>query len=410
MYKPAHDERGRFAATGRAATKGVIAANTGKVRASKKRQAVKQAGAVVAKVDSELQKRRMEVLAQLSIEQRGRLINVMRGRMPGTETAEVSPAVHEVTNDTRTHTRRLPSLTEIRAHPSYEPRVKPGELGRIKVHVDAEGFHVAGVTPHKDSFRAEQEPEHQYQVKDGRKTLTLNNHTTIHYFEGEVIHGVPQVHEDITKVSHQELVRSLVAGLYQTRNGSSPVWDTARHDNEQDIKHVGRIRGKPTYGVMQIHHVGQWAQDPAAHIEADFKAGKITKQQYVDRFKATLEPANGASGYQIKVKPKGERDLVILAGGVHQAGTPLYLANHAMFLHPDTGLMVKIGIPKTGESGREWFNGFSKRYWKEYAKNQVSYISAELNDRIRTGKLHPDEAAEHLNVAKESLTKFGLQW
>jgi hypothetical protein len=178
---------------------------------------------------------------------------------------------------------------------------------------------------------------------------------------------------------------------------------------------------------MQIHHVDQWAKDPARIIEADLKGGKITPEQALERYIATVEKrpsipsgkkaeddeGNDEEGgaYQLKLRPQSEREFVVLAGGMHQGGTPLYLANHPKFYDPDAEKFKPIGIPHVGEGSREWFDkDFRKPFWKEYAKVQVTELTRELDRRYKRGEVTREQIETLIEDAKARIKKNEVEW
>jgi hypothetical protein len=184
----------------------------------------------------------------------------------------------------------------------------------------------------------------------------------------------------------------------------APDWKPTFHGGI-DKKYVRSKQGPGKYNGMQIHHVNQWSKERFDGVTERLQKGEITLEQAKTEMRGLLkvDTADKVNGYAINVARKDDRELVILPGGTHDINSPLYLANHPKGVHPDTGKIVKFGIPKTGDGGREWFNGFRGDFWREYYRRE-SYIAAnEINRRIKEGKITTEEAASLWKTAHQKV-------
>lgn len=317
--------------------------------------------------------------------------------------------------DRSTATRRLAS-SSVRGARGTRSHIKVTDTG-----IDLK------VAPHDPSFRKEPDPDFSYDVlvQPGRvrgaeshhgQTVTLNNHETRMFYNGDVFRGVPPLHADVTNVKDQDLVDSLYTSIQETTKGRAPRWEPEKHGSVPNaVVKRNPLDGSPDYMGMQIHHNDQWARDPAREIEADYAAGRITLEERYSRYLDNVRPSvDNSNGWEIAVRPRGEREFVILAGGLHQAGTPLYESVHPPMINPETGEFEHISIPKgyggTGKptaTGREdgesrtWFDArVRSQFWKEYYKDQANILGAELKRRVEAGDITLEKAASLLTQAK----------
>ena len=281
--------------------------------------------------------------------------------------------------------------------PTVAPKVRlksaPGSRATVKV--DFEHNRVAAKIPNNDpTYKIVDNPGHEYQVKHSGKMLTLNKIPRTIEYAGEFTDGVPKLIGDPKSASTELLAKGLARAEKGAKKGTAPTWDTDIHGDlgvpNKLVKH-SFIDGKrePLLG-MQVHHVDRWAKDPSRIIESDFHAGKITEaeryQRHAQQQKLEIQK-DGNVVYKLDIAPQGQRRFVVLAGGVHQGGTPLYQANHPAFLNKDTKEFdATVGLPYLGEGGRQWFNKYRGKFWKEYHRDELRGIVGEINHRVSKGE------------------------
>lgn len=267
------------------------------------------------------------------------------------------------------------------------PKAKAKRSGSSSVKF---GSRVVVKVSHDSTYRVEENKNHNYTVEHEGKELSLNKHTRVVHYAGEVTEGVPRLVGTPEKASTEDLAIGLARAERGAKRGTAPTWDTRLHGGlGVDDSLVGKSKGQNIMG-MQIHHVDRWSSDPSRVIEADYKAGRITEQERLDRYykQQVMETQpNAKMQAKLVVPPQGERKFVVLAGGVHQGGTPLYFANHPMFISMETGKFDgNVGLPSTGVGGREWFDKYRGKFWKEYHKGELQNISEEINKRVTRGE------------------------
>lgn len=340
-----------------------------------------------------------------------------------------------------THTDHSATLASGRPRPIKRSELAPsttsvkrsikGRRKESEISVTDKGLEIR-IAAHDASFRKEADPHFSYDilVKSGRtkgtedhldQTITLNDHKTKMYYKGDVVRGVPDLHKDVSRLSDQELFDSAYTAIQETTKGRAPKWIPETHGSVPDSL-VGQVntRGTPNYMGMQIHHNDQWAKNPARQIEADFAAGRITADErrwlYLENLRRSADNANG---WEIDVRSQEHREFIILAGGLHQFGTPLFESVHPHMLNPGTGEMEHMSIPKgyggtgkptaegrdDGES-RAWFDArFRSPFWKEYYKDQASILAVELQKRVASGAISNEAANNFLQQAKANYDK-----
>lgn len=288
---------------------------------------------------------------------------------------------------------------------------------RTKLHVGAAGFRAE--VSYDKTFSVEVDSNFRYKVEHNGKEVLLNDNVITMRFQGEVVKGVPNIVGSLKDTDNETLTQKIALAEVEVKKGRAPIWNVDEHGRiVDDPELVGKSRAADgiDYRGMQIHHVGQWAKHTPADIEADFKAGKIDATERERRYLDTIEvnkykDEKNTAEYMLKLKPKGEREFVILPGGLHQGGTPLYTANHPYFYDPSKGKFGAIGIPKQGDSSRQWFNSkFRGQFWKEYAKYQLQLLSDEANRRIKSGDLTATEAQTLYQKAVDKVKAGELVW
>ena len=138
-------------------------------------------------------------------------------------------------------------------------------------------------------------------------------------------------------------------------------------------------------------------------------SGDITVEQAKDEMKGLLVFMNdktkaGGSVYadmwRIDPAKLGDRELVILPAGAHNfTSTTLYPYLHPEGIHPETGKRAEFGIPVTGDSGREYFDGWNKRFWAEFNRREAYIMRQEVNRRLGNGSISMDEVKHHWGTA-----------
>lgn len=341
---------------------------TPKVSKSDAANIAKTTGKLVTKATeyNRIQRERLEVLASLGREQRRRLIGVLKTRTPPIRPTVVLPT----------------------ARPTVARRSK------VKLEVTADGVKV-NKGEAADTFRVVTNSSYNYSVKHNGTDIVLNNHKTELHFMGERVKGVPKyLGDDLSKIDNTKLVDSLKFSHEQTRKGNAPIWDKTLHG--EPVTDNALIR-KGGYQEMQIHHVGQWAKDRAESIESDYSAGRITETERERRHFSQMFKEDGK--WKLVTASQSEREFVILPNGLHAGGAPLYLANHPMFLNPDTKKLDKIGIKEKGDGGREWFEGkFRGKFWKQYWLHTTKELATEATRRIKAGELDHNEVKTKLGL------------
>jgi hypothetical protein len=288
-----------------------------------------------------------------------------------------------------------------------DKKEKPKEPGKKK-HITWKGDELTIWSnsrhgTHKQGYTMTQTPGFSYSVDQNGQKLLLNKWSNTAKFAGEDIHGMPELQPRLKTYSNKELTEKFTYFQAQTEssNPNSPKWIPDDH-GEVEKKYLA----KAGYGAMEIHHINQWSRTRFNEITEEYQAGTITKQQAQDKMRSLLQPDKDiGTGYSIRVQSQADRAYVILPAGAHNFTSPLYLANHPMGIHPDSGEMVKFGIPKQGAGGREEFNSFRKGFWRETYKRETFRTVEEINRRIKDGSLTKDEAQKLIEEARAAQSK-----
>lgn len=291
----------------------------------------------------------------------------------------------------------------------------PGDINNVDIQDD-------GITIWKDkkvgdhipSYKSGERADYEYKVTHNDKELTLNSNKGYMEVEGELVLGVPDLFPKLQSMENQALFDNMARTMsyVETKPISPPApqWKPTQHGDigKENRNLVRSSKGVGDYGGMQIHHVDQWSKDRFDTVTNDLEAKKINLDTAKSRMREMLQPAeNVPSGYSIATNPLGQRELVILPGGLHDTNSPLYFANHPVGVHPDTGKLTKFGIPKQGkdaESGsREYFDNFRPKFWREYYKQESRKIQDEINSRFRKGEIDKKTASQMWQTAHKKL-------
>ncbi|WP_219724986.1 hypothetical protein, partial [Fischerella thermalis] len=176
--------------------------------------------------------------------------------------------------------------------------------------------------------------------------------------------------------------------------------------------------GTKSYLGAEIHHYKQWARIDFEDITRRFKEGKITWEQAKEEARKGLfkekvvykKTGKIKEDYQIIPQSIKNRSYVILAGGVHRGGAPLYKYSHPLIpdVESPTPKFKSYGIPKRGRAGREWYEkNFQNPFWREVYKREAYVIQNEINRRIRKGELSIEDAK---NLWKEAQSKIDKEY
>lgn len=286
-----------------------------------------------------------------------------------------------------------------------EQRLKAGKQERLPVESDS--FKIEGKRlkvwegktygQYKDTtFRGRK--EYRYEV--GGETLNTNRGVMIH--KGETIQGVPNNVKLNRSLNNERLIGELATSMRYVENSDKGIKAPAPYWNANTwgrLADEGKM-GKPgQYGQAQLHHINQWAKVPLDSVVKKYEAGEISLEEAKAQSRALLRPTpNG--WYEIAAASQRERAYVVLPGGLHDLTSPHYYdLNHPKGLHPDTGEVVKFGLPdkqKTGSEfglteGREYHKTVRNSYWGEWHRQNVHAAVGEVNRRLRRGELTPEE-------------------
>lgn len=259
------------------------------------------------------------------------------------------------------------------------------------------------------SFKVGCDDNFEYSVKHNGEKIVLNQNSTFIEYKGEKIMGVPSFFPKLKEMPNQSLFDNLAKAMSFVENKKkpppAPQWKPSFH-GKIDKSLVRSKKGAGDYNGSQIHHDMQWAEKSFLEVETKYIEKQITFEKAKAEMRELLSPdPKSRTGYSIKIADKSQRVLIVLAGGTHDFNSPLYFANHPRGIHPETGRKEKFGIPKTGEGGREWFDKFRPNFWREYYRRE-SYIAAEeINRRIKTKIISPEEAIKMWRIAHEKLEK-----
>lgn len=386
-----------------------------------------------------VKKAHLEMLASLAVEQRQRLFKVLGTKKPGTA---VGPALQP--KPTKPETPPAP-----KAEPKTEP--KPAVITKPQPVKEEGGKHdFSGVPDEKlvatklkrgatirkvastssvtvdpsgklelwknsdegkfdKTYRYRQDKNFEYKVNHAGKELVLNRHTGVMEFQGEVVKGIPPTDQNLRKVATQSLFDRMVNSVGYVEDKAnrppSPDWSPRKHGSVDDKSLVRSQKGAGDYGGMQIHHINQWARESFGAIQERFGyARKIDPEEAKKAMEGLLIPESKVgSGYAINVRDKKDRELVILAGGLHDLNSPLYQANHPLGYHPETGKLMEFGIPKSASSdgNRDEFNQWSDGFWRQYYRREAYVYRQEIARRVKAGEIKPEDVQSHVATAYE---------
>lgn len=258
-----------------------------------------------------------------------------------------------------------------------------------------------------ESFKVSKDKDFDYTVEHEGQQIKMNRNKTVYQFRGETVKGVPDsMTPNLETKSNASLFKALTHHTAQVEQGAtSPVFLPGHNGDRIDQKYL--YKGK--YGKTEIHHVQQWAKEPLKDINDDYRSGKITLQQAQDRTRRIVRPTTtSSSGYELDIKPKEQRSFVLLGAGSHNFTSPLYEANHPLMIHPDSGILSKVGIPKQGDGGRKDYDKWRPKFWKEVSRRESFLIQNEINRRVRSGDLTKDEVERLWTSSRHRMKKTDI--
>ena len=237
----------------------------------------------------------------------------------------------------------------------------------------------------------------EYRVKGPDGEVRLNNNPTTYRYKGKTIYGVPTSFRVLRDQSTETLVNRLVehtSYAVDRKEPRAPQWAARAHGSID--KHY---LYKGTYGSTQLHHIDQHYRPEVVKAMRDYEAGKLSKEQAqaaVAKGTRVVKTPSGRDGLEIVLAEKDQRAYVCLPGNAHDCRAPLYAALHPRVLHPETGKLVRPGIPKEGPGGRKEFTTqIRPGVWREHYKRESYALAKELSRRLKDGLTTPD-ALENL--------------
>jgi hypothetical protein len=309
----------------------------------------------------------------------------------------------------------LPKLpTAGRAHP-------PAKKSRIDI--SDKGLEVWRDQPQYGKMQGKWKDikDYEYKAELGAKVTVLNKNKLSVTFEGERVYGIPSIHTHLRETTDQKLFSDMARYVsYVENSGKVPPpalsWVKTRHGIiYSDL--VGYNKKPGEYGVCELHHHEQWTRrkfteitDKLTYNEKTkrFEDGEISVEEARRQMKELVEPmTEGGKDYlRIKIQDQGDRSVVVLPAGAHNATSKMYEALHPLGITLDgEPKRVKYGIPDTGEYGREtWFNGWNKRFWTEYYRREVYIMRQEIVRRMQKGDITQDQAEQYWKSGIESVT------
>ena len=263
--------------------------------------------------------------------------------------------------------------------------------------------------------------DYEYKAELGGEVTVLNKNKLSVTFEGERVYGIPSIHTHLRETTDQKLFSDMARYVsYVENSGKVPPpalsWVKTRHGIiYSDL--VGYNKKPGEYGVCELHHHEQWTRrrfteitDKLTYNEKTkrFEDGEISVEGARRQMKELVEPmTEGGKDYlRIKIQDQGDRSVVVLPAGAHNATSKMYEALHPLGITLDgEPKRVKYGIPDTGEYGREtWFNGWNKRFWTEYYRREVYIMRQEIVRRMQKGDITQDQAEQYWKSGIESVT------
>ena len=351
----------------------------------------------------------------------GKVRDAVKKSLDGTayKKAELLDTINRYSIDAETGKPKLPKA----------PTERP-EIARSRLDITEKGIEIWKAQPelgkHTGGFKTKVNKDFSYTAEVDGKEIVLNTNKTSFIFEGEVVQGIPSIHNRLRDFSDEQLVNKLAEAVQHVENHversiKAPAFEWSPKYHGDIPKEYVAANGKVgEYGGAEIHHIDQWAKKSFNSINSKllynetlkrFEDGEITIEEAKTQMKALLRPADSVkSGYEIDVAGVGERKLVILPAGAHNFTNPtIYDALHPEGIHPDTGKAEKFGIPKTGDGGREWFNGWNERFWAEFYRREAYIMRQEVNRRMTKGGLSKETVKTHWDSAIEG-QKRELAW
>lgn len=291
--------------------------------------------------------------------------------------------------------------------------VVPEGIKRVtkKEHVTFtdKGIEIWQGTKYKDkdpTFKVRVDKQYNYTVMQDGKEVSLNRNRNVFEFQGEVVKGIPSLHPHLREMKDEDLFKALVSTMSMAESSSprAPQWDSGLHGQVQGVdkwtynlgsKNGGKKEGY--YGVMQIHHVGQWSKVDIPKFNKDVIEGKISNDEAQKIFDDNFKAVPGRDKVlEVQVKATADREFVMLPAGIHDAMSSLFAANHPTPINPSKMKLAKIGIPEKGKDAnsgsREWFDKWKPKFWQEVYRRESYVLREEITRRIDKGLLPLSES------------------
>jgi hypothetical protein len=349
-----------------------------------------------AKADAELQKARLAIYKDLSLEQRARLKKVLTEKRIQSTLAE----------------------TILKAEP---PKVYAKDYlaaSRSSVSINKDKLEIWSGKPDfakaKGGFNSRKIKDFEYAVQLNGERVVLNRNVNMHTFMGERVYGVPSLNHKLAELTTAQLSDRLAKYMtkVELNDGSVPDWLPSIH-GKIDPKYLGNAK---EYKRMQIHHIDQWAAKPLDDIVKRHQAGDITLDEAKAETRALMvsetvsnKKGNSSTDWRINPAPQSDRKLVVLADVLHDVrNVDLYFASHPAGIDLDspTFKLRRYGIMKGGDSGRDWFDGtFRPQFWVEAYRRESYILSGEINRRIKKGEITAPDAKKLYEVGLEKVDK-----
>ena len=284
------------------------------------------------------------------------------------------------------------------------------------------------------NFKVKSEKGFKYGVEYEGRAVVLNQSQTMIEFEGERVHGVVSDHTKLRDFDNQRVVSRMLTAMqyvedYTDRKTKPPAIKWVETYHGKIDKDVLLLNGKDgLYGGVEIHHMDQWSlrrfDDITNKLKYNektklFEDGAISVEEAKKQMSDLVEwvydkTPSGKTEWQwrIKLAPQDQRELVLLPAGAHNATSKkLYSLLHPPGVHPDTGKKAEFGIPISSDpNGRDWFNGWNARFWREYYRREAYIMRQEVNRRLKKGELDVGQFGGMVEVArKKQASEFTWQ-
>lgn len=268
------------------------------------------------------------------------------------------------------------------------------------------------------TFKYKENKDFEYSTDYKGQKVVLNTHKGSITLKGDTVDGVPPFHKNIKSLTNQKLFDDLaqIMSYVEDKENSPPAisWSKKQHGGIDKALMTKKNGEQIEYGKAEIHHDHQFSKVRFDTITDKLVKGEITERQAKDEMRQLLvkDPSNKDTGYAINVAEKGNRKMVLLAGGTHNLTSNLYLSLHPLGINPDAlgRELVKFGLPKTGKSNdpgnRDGFARWRGNFWKNYYRREAFVIQKELNRRVRENKMTTEEAQDMWSRASDRMVKI----